>query len=263
MLEVRELVKVYSRGFLWRRSTVAVDGISFSVSEKETISLVGESGSGKTTTALIILRLLPPTSGQVLFQGKDIQSFSQRELRQYWREVHGIFQDVYASFNPIYRVDRILFQSFNLLSERLDNKSKRKVVEDALATVGLRAKDILGKYPHQLSGGQLQRLMIARCFILRPKVIVADEPVSMVDASARVGILRLFEELRERFGTAVIFITHDIGLAYYVSSRILVMYKGKIVEEASPEEILSRPQHPYTRRLISDIPLLQERWGDI
>lgn len=263
MLEVRDLIKVYARGLLKQKVTIAVDGVSFSVAENEIISLVGESGSGKTTTAHIILRLLPPTSGQVLFKGKNIQNFSRKELKWYWREVHGIFQDPFAAFNPIHKADRILWQSFNLFSEHFDHNEKREVVEEALGAVGLRPIDVLGKYPHQLSGGQLQRLMIARCFILRPTLILADEPVSMIDASVRVGILKMFEELRKRFGTAVIFITHDIGLAYYMSSRIFVMCKGKIVEEGVPEEILHRPQHPYTQKLIADIPLLRKRWDDI
>jgi peptide/nickel transport system ATP-binding protein len=261
MLEVRDLVKIYARGLLQRKPTVALDGISFCVAPQEMIALVGESGSGKTTTAHIILRLTPPTSGQVLFQGKDIQGFHGSELKKYWREVHGVFQDPYAAFNPMYKADRIIYQCFKLLSDRFSDK--KKVVEEALAKVGLRPKDVLGKYPHQLSGGQMQRLMIARCFVLRPKLIVADEPISMVDASVRVGILKLFEELRQSFGTAVIFITHDIGLAYYMCSRMLVMYKGKIVEEGTPEEILDHPKHPYTQRLIGDIPLLRERWSDI
>lgn len=262
MLNTCSLTKVYSAGFLKKKGTVAVNQVSFDVDRGETISLVGESGSGKTTIAHIILRLLPPTSGRVIFEDKDIWSFGNRkELKKYWQEVHGIFQDPYASFNSMYKADRILYQVFNLLDVHTDNK--KKIVKEALESVGLRPGDIMGKYSHQLSGGQRQRLMVARCYILKPKLIIADEPVSMVDASGRAGILNLFSELRNRYKIAVIFITHNLGLAYYMSDRILVMHEGEIVEEGAPETILSHPQHPYTQKLIADIPLIQSKWSDI
>lgn len=262
MLKVNDLTKVYTARFLRRGSVVAVDGINFAVQEEEIISLVGESGSGKTTTAHIILRLLPSTSGKVVFEGRSIWAFTtKKELKRYWQKVHGIFQDPYAAFNPIYKADRILYQAFNLMDR--DVGDKRRLVKEALEAVGLRPEDVIGRYAHQLSGGQRQRLMIARCHLLKPKLIVADEPLSMVDASGRAGILKLFLELRDLYGTAVIFITHDLGLAYYMSDRILVMHKGKIVEEGTPEEILSNPQHPYTRKLIADIPLIKRKWEDI
>lgn len=261
MLKVTDLKKVYPTGLLRRGGVVAVDGINFAVREGEIISLVGESGSGKTTTAHIILRLLPPTSGKVEFEGRDIWNFNKNELKGYWRKVHGIFQDPYAAFNPMYKADRILYQAFDLMDK--DVKDKRGLVREALEAVGLRPEDVMGKYPHQLSGGQRQRVMIARCYLLKPKLIVADEPVSMVDASGRAGILKLFLELHDLYRTAIIFITHDLGLAYYMSHRILVMHMGKIVEEGSPEEILGNPKDSYTRRLIGDIPLLARRWEDI
>lgn len=262
MLMVTDLTKVYATGLLHRRGVVAVDGISFAVKEGEIISLVGESGSGKTTTAHIILRLLPPTSGKVEFEGRNIWSSNiKSELKRYWQKVHGIFQDPYAAFNPIYKADRILYQVFDLMDKGISDK--RKLVQEALEAVGLRPEDVIGRYPHQLSGGQRQRVMIARCYLLKPKLIVADEPVSMVDASGRAGILKLFLELHNLYRAALIFITHDLGLAYYMSHRILVMHKGKIVEEGPPEEILSDPQHPYTRQLIADIPLIKRKWEDI
>lgn len=259
MLRVTDLTKVYASGFFRRGGVVAVDGINFSVQEGEIISLVGESGSGKTTTAHIILRLLFPTSGRVEFEGQDIWNFKADELKRYWQKVHGIFQDPYAAFNPIYKADRILYQVFDLMDKVGD---KRKLVREALEAVGLRPEDVIGRYPHQLSGGQRQRVMIARCYLLRPKLIVADEPVSMVDASGRAGILKLFLELHRLYRTALIFITHDLGLAYYMSHRILVMHKGKIVEEGTPKEILSNPKHSYTKKLIADIPLITRKWED-
>ncbi len=262
MLNVYNLTKVYVAGFLKKKGTVAVNKVSFDVNRGEVISLVGESGSGKTTTAHIILHLLPSTSGRVVFEDKDIWSFGNRkELKKYWREVHGIFQDPYASYNPMYKADRILHQALGLLDKHADNR--KEIVKEALEIVGLRESDIIGKYSHELSGGQRQRLMIARCYMLKPKLIVADEPVSMVDASGRAGILKLFSELRDRYKTAILFITHDLGLAYYMSDRILVMHRGEIVEEGVPETVLSNPQHSYTRKLIADIPLLHSKWSDV
>lgn len=261
MLEVRNLVKIYSGGVLRRRRTKAVDDVTFSIGDKEVVSLVGESGSGKTTLALVILRLLFPTSGEVLFCGRNVHQLKGRDLRWYWQQVHGILQDPYAAFNPIYKADRVLYQCFDLFSKRVFNKTK--TVEEALLAVGLKPQEVRGRYPHQLSGGQLQRILIARCFILRPKLIVADEPVSMLDASMRVEILKLFEQLKDSYGTSVLFITHDLGLAYYCSSRLMVMLQGKIVEEGVPEDILEHPKHPYTQRLITDIPLLRSKWKEV
>lgn len=221
--------------------------------------MVGESGSGKTTTARMILRLLKPTSGSIIFKDRDVWSLRRIEdLRWYWSQVHGIFQDPFASFNPLYKVDRILYQAFTLLGDT--GIDKDSLVKEALREVGLRPEEILGRYPHELSGGQRQRIMIARCYLLKPKLILADEPISMIDASTKAGILKLFSNLREEYGASVIFITHDLGLAYYVSDRILIMYKGSIVEEGPPEEVMEKPQHPYTKRLREDVPLLYRRW---
>jgi len=209
----------------------------------------------------MILRLLRPTSGSIKFQGRDIWSLKDiKDLRWYWKNVHGIFQDPFASYNPLYKVDRIIYQVFTLLGDVGTDKSS--LVKEALKEVGLKPEEVLGRYPHELSGGQRQRIMIARCYLLKPKLILADEPVSMIDASTRVGILKLFSNLRDNYGTSVIFITHDLGLAYYVSDRILVMYKGSIVEEGTPENIMENPRHPYTRRLREDVPLLYRRWSD-
>jgi len=254
---------VYTADLFRRQGIVAVDGVTFSVQEGEIISLVGESGSGKTTTALMILRLVPPTSGEITFEGQNIWCFkSKRDLKRYWQRVHAVFQDPYAAFNPIYRVDRVLHQVLNLTMNS-GTKDRRRLMREALEAVGLRPEEVLGRYPHQLSGGQRQRLMIARCYLLKPKLVVADEPVSMVDASGRAGILKLFTRLRDACKTAMIFITHDLGLAYYVSDRILVMHRGKVVEEGVPERILDEPRHPYTRKLVADIPLVSRRWADI
>jgi len=264
MLEVKDLTKVYHSGFFKRTSIVAADNVSFKVGEGEIVSLVGESGSGKTTVAKIILRILPPTSesSKVFFEGKDVwMPKTLKELKWYWRNVHAIFQDPFASFNPIYRVVRALQQAFNLW-EDLDGDRDRMIIE-ALKQVGLSPAEVLGKYPHELSGGQRQRIMIARCLMVRPKLVIADEPVSMVDASTRAEILKLFMEMRDQYKTSLIFITHDLGLAYYVSDRILVMHKGTIIEEGSPGEVMESPKHSYTKNLIKSVPLLLRKWTDI
>jgi len=261
MLNVKEIRKVYAAGLFSRAGVVAVDGVTFSLQEGEIISLVGESGSGKTTTALMILRLLPPTSGEINFEGRNIWNIAKKDLKWYWQKVHAVFQDPYAAFNPIYRVDRVLHQACTLMNK--GPVERKRLIQQALEAVGLRPGEILGRYPHQLSGGQRQRLMIARCYLLKPKLVVADEPVSMVDASGRASILKLFTGLRDAYKTAMIFITHDLGLAYYVSDRILVMHRGKLVEEGTPERILDKPRHPYTRKLMADIPLISRRWEDI
>ncbi|MCD6443812.1 ABC transporter ATP-binding protein [Candidatus Bathyarchaeota archaeon] len=260
LLEVKNLTKIFTVGFLRRKEIVAVKDISFNVKESEFVSLVGESGSGKTTTARMILRLLRPTSGSVVFRDRDVWSLrTLNDLRWYWRQVHGIFQDPFASFNPLYKVDRVLYQVFSLLGD--NDVDKESLVKEALKEVGLRPEEVLGRYPHELSGGQRQRLMIARCYLLKPKLILADEPISMIDASTRAGILQLFSKLRDEYKTSIIFITHDLGLAYYVSDRILIMHKGSIVEEGPPEEIMEHPQHPYTKRLREDVPLLYRKWA--
>ena len=262
LLEVRNLTKVYESGFIRKRRIIAVNNISFDIKEGEVVSLVGESGSGKTTTAKMILRLLPPTSGIIKFQGKDIwrDIKSKNELKAYWKEVHAVFQDPYASYNPFYTVDRVLNQALNLLGIAPGSNEGKKLVREALSYVGLIPEDVLGKYPHQLSGGQRQRLMIARCWLLKPKLILADEPVSMIDASMRGAIIKLFMNLRDDYKTSTIFITHDMGLAYYVSDRIMVMYKGKIVEEGTPDEVINHPQHEYTKNLLNSVPKLYVSW---
>ena len=259
LLEVKNLTKIFTVGLLRRRPIVAVNDVSFGVESGEFASLVGESGSGKTTTARMILRFLQPTSGTIAFEGKDVLSLKGiDESRAYYRSVHGIFQDPYASYNPLHKIDRVLNQVFTLMEH--SDTERDSMVKEALKEVGLRHEDVLGKYPHELSGGQRQRIMVARCYLLRPKLILADEPISMIDASTKASILKLFSKLRDEHKTSVIFITHDLGLAYYVSDEVLIMSKGSIVERGSPDEIMNRPQHAYTKRLREDIPLFYRKW---
>ncbi|MEM0153047.1 MAG: ABC transporter ATP-binding protein [Ignisphaera sp.] len=231
----------------------------------EIVSLVGESGSSKTTTAKMILRLERPTSGRILFNGKDVWNDlrTYEDVLWYRRMVQGIIQDPYGAFNAFYRVDRVFKQMFKFLPQELEPEKRWKATAKALREVGLNPHHILGKYPHELSGGEKQRVMIARALLINPMLLVADEPVSMLDATLRSGILKLLMKLRDERGLSILFITHDMGLAHYVSDRILVMYKGRIVEEGTPNEIIESPKHPYTKRLIYDIPLLYRKWGDI
>ncbi|GBC71578.1 Oligopeptide transport ATP-binding protein OppF [Candidatus Calditenuaceae archaeon HR02] len=259
MLEVKNLSKVFTVGLFSRHRIEAVKNVSMRVGRGEIVSLVGESGSGKTTLCRMILRLLEPTSGSIIYDGVDVTKLKGKKLRWYWRKVHGVFQDPYAAFHPFYRVERILYQAFNLLPG-LSEEEKKARVHEALKMVGLNPAEVLGKYPHELSGGMRQRIAIARCFILDPELIIADEPVSMLDASTRIGVVKLFKDLRDSMDSSVIFVTHDIGLAYVVSDRVLIMYKGVIVEEGDPVTVMENPIHPYTRRLREDVPLLYRKW---
>jgi peptide/nickel transport system ATP-binding protein len=263
MLEVKNLTKVYEMGLIRKRRIVAVNDVSFDVSEGEIVSLVGESRTGHTTTAKMVLRLLPPTAGSVVFQGRDIwrEYKTKEDLKEYWKNVHAVFQDPYASYNPFYTVDRILNQALRLLNIDPKSSEGKRLVREALSYVGLVPEDVLGKYPHQLSGGQRQRIMIARCWLLKPKLILADEPVSMIDASMRGAIIKLFMNLRDDYKTSTIFITHDMGLAYYVSDKILVMYKGKVVDQGSPDELIKNPKHEYTKKLLASVPTLYKKWS--
>lgn len=261
-LVVENLTKTFAIGFLSKRYIHAVKNVSFEVKEREIVSLVGESGSGKTTTAKMILRLFPPTSGRIVFEGKDIWKDikKQEDLKWLRRKVHAVFQDPFASYNPFYPVERTLWQAVNLMEKKPQNKKEGlEIIKESLFKVGIDPKDVLGKYPHQISGGQKQRIMIARCWILRPLLIVADEPTSMIDASSRGGIIQLLEELREEQGTSIIFITHDLGLAYYVSDNILVMKDGEVVESGHPDKVVLQPSHEYTKLLVESVPKLYRK----
>ena len=229
VLRVENLTKYYTSGFIFTKKVVGAENVSFSIKRGEIFSLVGESGSGKTTVAKMILRLIKPTRGKIYLNGKDIYSFNERD---YWRKVQAVFQDPYSSFNPFYKVDILLKDALNFIGKTSESE-KEKIIKSTLERIGMNPNEILGRYPHQLSGGQLQRLLIARCLIISPEVLVADEPTSMVDASTRVGILNELLRLKDEKNLAVLFITHDVGQAYYVSDRTAVMKEGKIVEAVS------------------------------
>jgi ABC-type microcin C transport system duplicated ATPase subunit YejF len=239
--------------------TPALRKVSFDLRPGEVISLIGESGSGKTTIGKILLRLVQPTSGTVTFDGKDIASYSPRGLKDYYRHVQGVFQDPFSSYNPIYRADRV----YDLVREsyfpKVGDEQWSAKVEQALDAVALNPADVLGKYPHQLSGGQQQRLLIARALLLDVKVLIADEIISMLDASTRVDVLNLLVKLK-RQGLAILFITHDLSLGNYVSDRTIILRHGAIVEIGATEKIFGNPQHEYTRMLLSAVPELHKKW---
>lgn len=255
LLETRELSRSFGHGDHIVR---AVERVSFSMQPGEIVAVVGESGSGKSTLARLLLRLLDPTSGHILFHGQDVTTLYRRQdVKTYWQKVQGAFQDPFAAFNQFYTVRRVLLKALNVMDGRLSSEERTRRVEASLLEVGLDQVDIMNKWPHQLSGGQLQRVMIARALMVGPQLLIADEPTSMLDASLRVTVLNLLLDLRQRHNMSILFITHDLGQANYVSDRILVMYHGELVEQGPVEKVLVDPQHEYTQRLLADVPRLR------
>jgi oligopeptide transport system ATP-binding protein len=257
LIEVREIKKYFPiRKGLMQREVArvhAVDGVSFAVQEGETLGLVGESGCGKSTLGRTIVRLYEPTSGQIIFQGNAIEGHGARQLRPLRREMQMVFQDPYASLNPRKRVGSIIGDPMKI--HHLGNTKERKArVEELLETVGL-SPEHFNRYPHEFSGGQRQRIGIARALALRPKLIVADEPVSALDVSIQSQMLNLLEDLQNEFQLTYIFIAHDLGVVRHVSDRIAVMYLGRIVEMSPAEELYVRPIMPYTEALLSAVPV--------
>jgi peptide/nickel transport system ATP-binding protein len=256
ILELRNVTKVYTTGFLRESTTLALDGFSLAIGgERPSITaLAGESGSGKTTAGLLLLGFLAPTKGEIHFKGKDLHRMSRREWRAFRREVQAIFQDPFSAYNPFYRVDHILEASMIRFQIAESRAQRRDLMEEALLGVGLRPEEVLGRYPHQLSGGQRQRVIVARALILSPQLIIADEPVSMVDASLRATILESLRRLNRDLKISILYITHDLTTAYHISDDIVVLYQGSVTEAGDVELVIKDPQHPYTQLLVGSIP---------
>jgi len=252
------LTKIFGLG---RQQTVAVDHVDFNFYESEIVSIVGESGSGKTTLAKMLLGLISITGGEVFFQGKPRDIGTSGKRKEYWKNIQAIFQDPYSSYNIFNKIDTVLLDCINMRGGRnLPPDKKVALMTEACSFLNLKFEELTNKYPFELSGGQMQRLMIARIFLLKPKILLADEPTSMIDASSRATILEMLMKLRDETGMTLIFITHDIGLAYYISDTVYIMEHGKLIESGSAEEVILHPKQAYTKRLISDVPKIHEEW---
>jgi len=258
ILRTKGLTKVFG---LSRSKTVAVDHVDVDFYDGEVVSIVGESGSGKTTLAKMLLGLLNPTEGDIYFQGQKRDIRSRKKKMEYWKNIQAIFQDPFSSYNTFQKIDAVLLDCIRMRGgRRLPQTQKVEMMSEACSFVNLEFQELTNKYPFELSGGQMQRLMIARIFLLDPKILIADEPTSMIDACSRATILDELMKLRDKIGMTVIFITHDIGLAYYVSDTIYIMEHGKIVERGTADEVILHPKETYTQRLISDVPKIHEEW---
>jgi peptide/nickel transport system ATP-binding protein len=258
LLEIRSATKIYRGGFLRPgQQLVALQNFNLTIPEEPATitAIAGESGSGKTTLANLILGFISPTSGQILYRGQNTLTMSPRQKLEYARQVQAVFQDPYAVYNPFYRVKHIfdlVIKNFKLADSK---QAARDLIEEALKMVGMRGEEVLEKYPHQLSGGQRQRMMVARAYLLKPRLIVADEPVSMVDASLRAMILDIMLKLRDQQNISFLYITHDLSTAYQVCDDIYVLYQGSIAEKGDTVRVIENPKHPYVQMLIESIPV--------
>lgn len=259
MLKLDGVSKTYRVGAFGGRELKAVSDVGFEVGEGEVVSLIGESGSGKSTLGRMILRLTSVSRGTITLDGRDITSIKDR--KEYYRQVQGVFQDPFSCYNPVFRADRVFAMIKEQYFPRVGADEWRTRVEGALESVRLDPGNVLGKYPHQLSGGQLQRMLIARAVLLDIRLLVADEIISMLDASTRIDVLNLLADLRAR-GLGILFVTHDLSLGNYVSDRTVVLRHGKIVEMGRTDLVFGNPAHPYTRSLLASVPRLHAKWTD-
>ncbi|MFL5189016.1 MAG: ABC transporter ATP-binding protein [Microvirga sp.] len=266
LLDVENVNKIFTRGGLVsRRVNHAVNDVSFSLAadKPEVFTIIGESGSGKTTLAGMILNSVAPTSGRIMFRGRDLRDVRSRRARlAFMSHVQAIFQNPFDAFNPLKRVDRYLFSAARRFTECRTTEAAAERADESLRKVGLSLAEIRGRYPHEMSGGQLQRVAIARALVSNPSLIVADEPVSMIDASLRMTVINLFKKLRDEIGVSIIYITHDLATAYYISDRLIIMQKGKVVEGGDARTVLAAPQHPYSIKLRQAVLSVDNAWRD-
>jgi peptide/nickel transport system ATP-binding protein len=258
LIEAKGVTKRYG-------SFTALDDVTLTLSDSEPsmTAIAGESGSGKTTLARMMLGFIDPTEGSVEYRGKNIATMTPAEKQAFRREVQPVFQDPFEVFNPFYRIDHVLTTPVRRFGLADTEAKAQALIEDALKRVGLRPQDTLGRFPHELSGGQRQRVMVARAVLLRPKLIVADEPVSMVDASLRATILDELRTLNRELGISIVYITHDLTTAFQICDNIVVLYRGTVAEAGAVERVIGAPKHPYSQLLVSSIPLpdLSKAWG--
>lgn len=259
MLKLDNVTKIYRVGTFGGKELHAVSNVSFEIKDGEVVSLIGESGSGKSTIGKMILRLIPISGGTITWDEKDISLAKGESVKEYYRTVQGVFQDPFSSYNPIFKADRIFQVIHDEFYPHVSAADWAEKVDRAVKSVGMNPEHVLGKYPHQLSGGQLQRFLIARALLLDIKFLVADEIISMLDASTRIDVLNLLAELKKR-GLSILFITHDLSLANYISERAIILYRGCVAEMGITEKIFTKPMHPYTQMLMASVPRLDQKW---
>jgi peptide/nickel transport system ATP-binding protein len=262
MLKLDHVTKVFSTGTFGGHKLTAVKDVDFEVQTGEVMSLIGESGSGKSTIGKMVLRLSPITKGAITFNGNNISRLRGRKLKRYRREVQGVFQDPFSCYNPIFKADRIFAMIKNEFFPGMSRPEWRNKVGLALEAVTLDPSQVLHKYPHQLSGGQLQRLLIARALLLDIQFLVADEIISMLDASTRIDVLNLLADLKAR-GLGIMFITHDLSLGNYISEKTIILRRGLIVEMGATRKVFGNPTHPYTKMLLASVPQLHRKWHEV
>ena len=262
MLSLNRVSKVYKVGTFGGKEMTAVRDVSFDVNTGEVVSLIGESGSGKTTIGKMILKLIDISRGSITLDGADVSAIRGSDVKSYYSHVQGVFQDPFSSYNPIFKADRVfgLIRSEYFSGVAASEWSDK--VDAVLRAVALDPGQVLNKYPHQLSGGQLQRLLVARALLLDLKVLVADEIISMLDASTRIDVLNLLADLKSR-GLGILFITHDLSLGNYISEKTVILRRGSVVEMGATDKVFGNPTHPYTRMLVSSVPQLHKKWADI
>jgi oligopeptide/dipeptide ABC transporter ATP-binding protein len=256
LLQARDVTKVFGGGFIQRKRTIALRNFTFTIDidQPSITGVVGESGSGKSTMARLLLGLESPSEGEVLYRGQDLSQLSGQERRNFRTEVQAVFQDPFEVFNSVYRVDHVLNVPIRKFGLARSEPERQQLIEAVLQAVGLRPQETLGRYPHQLSGGQRQRIMVARALLLKPKLIIADEPVSMIDASLRAAVLASLRRLRDEFGISLIYITHDLATAFQICNDIIVLYRGRLAEAGNAVKVVRNPQHPYSQLLVGSIP---------
>jgi peptide/nickel transport system ATP-binding protein len=262
MLSLNRVSKNYKIGTFGGKDFTAVRDVSFDIASGEVVSLIGESGSGKTTVGKMILKLIDISRGSIVLDGVDVSSVTGKDVKEYYRHVQGVFQDPFSSYNPIFKADRVFSIIHREYFPEMARSEWNDKVEAALRAVTLDPSQVLNKYPHQLSGGQLQRLLVARALLLDLKVLVADEIISMLDASTRIDVLNLLADLKSR-GMGILFITHDLSLGNYISEKTVILRRGAIVEMGATDKVFGNPTHPYTRMLISSVPQLHKKWAQI